>query len=279
MNWLTRAKARRTSGTLNNLIKLELEEIGVDWCQFDTVLEELKSYYEKFGHTNVGQSLADEEYKHLAHWGFNQRLNYHDGKLSQDKIDKLNELKFNWKLEPRVKIVDKDNIGRIYYTDEDRLEQLKAFKEEHGHLNVSKTKDGELGRLVQKIRDKYKLGNLDGSMILKCLAWSHWSGMYNQLCAYKEEFWHTRPPAHHEEGYAALANWCNTARLGRNKGTLSEDRVKLLEDIRFEWSEKVLIPWEDMLKQLVEYKEEFGNTSVPKLWAPNKRLARWVHSQ
>ena len=47
--FLEGCKTKRTAGTLNNLVELELEDIGVEWAQFDTMLEEVKSYYEQFG--------------------------------------------------------------------------------------------------------------------------------------------------------------------------------------------------------------------------------------
>ncbi len=35
--------------------------------------------------------------------------------------------------------------------------------------------------------------------------------------------------------------------------------------------------WNDMLQQLILYKEEFGDTNVPLNYASNPKLANWVH--
>jgi hypothetical protein len=35
-------------------------------------------------------------------------------------------------------------------------------------------------------------------------------------------------------------------------------------------------PWSERFDELVAFKQEFGNTNVPKRYSNNKQLARWV---
>ena len=57
-----------------------------------------------------------------------------------------------------------------------------------------------------------------------------WPVMYERLIEYKEREGHWPQAA---EG--KLGNWCNTQRIARKKGTLSEDYISQLDRIGFEW--------------------------------------------
>ena len=54
----------------------------------------LVDYKEKFGNTNVSQS--NKEYKFLGKWVNDQRRNFKNDKLSEFRINKLNEVGFIW---------------------------------------------------------------------------------------------------------------------------------------------------------------------------------------
>jgi hypothetical protein len=56
--------------------------------------------------------------------------------IDQEKIDKLDSVGFTWSFELQTK------------TWEERYQDLLAFKEEHGHCNISR-KEGTLGEWVR----------------------------------------------------------------------------------------------------------------------------------
>ena len=78
-----------------------------------------------------------------------------------------------------------------------------------------------------------------------------WGEMYNQLLAYKELHGHAKPPSREYipgYKYTVLGRWCSTMRHNHSNGKLSEERIKLLEEIGFEWAEIKTTPWEERLQ-------------------------------
>ncbi len=57
-----------------------------------------------------------------------------------------------------------------------------------------------------------------------------WPVMYERLIEYKE-----REGRWPQAAEGKLGNWCNTQRIARKKGTLSEDYISQLDRIGFEW--------------------------------------------
>jgi hypothetical protein len=67
------------------------------FCIISIFQNELAELKREFGHCNVPRSNEQ-----LSHWCDNQRQLFKNGKLSQDRIDKLNELGFTWVLKVHV---------------------------------------------------------------------------------------------------------------------------------------------------------------------------------
>jgi Helicase associated domain len=144
--------------TLCPIRKQRLIDIGFVWnikeLRWWNKFEELKAYHKLFGHCNVSQS--DSGYKSLSEWVGNQRGYYKKRKkiLSEDKVQKLNELGFNWQLEERVE------WGVRY-------QELIDFKNTHRHSNVpGRYKENTpLAAWVSQQRKKFKLKQLDDEQI------------------------------------------------------------------------------------------------------------------
>ena len=102
------------------------------------------------GHSNISQHDKDNE--KLGKWIKNQRYEYRKynnpglgpSRLGRDRIDKLNEIGFMWRLRPE----------RVPW--EDRFQALVQFKAEHGHMRVPMTVP-DLGKWTKNQRDNYTL--------------------------------------------------------------------------------------------------------------------------
>ncbi len=70
------------------------------FCIISIFQNELAEFKREFGHCNV--SRYNERNAQLSRWCDNQRQLFKNGKLSQDRIDKLNELGFTWVLKVQV---------------------------------------------------------------------------------------------------------------------------------------------------------------------------------
>ena len=128
-NWVqTQRKARRKDELSGEQIEL-LDEIGFVWNvyteQWMDRYYELKAYKKEHGDTLVRQRSGQ-----LGIWVDTQRQARRRGELSEEQIALLNEIGFVWNVR-----AEQWNIN---------LNKLKAFKNKHGHTNVSKEHDRKL---------------------------------------------------------------------------------------------------------------------------------------
>ena len=104
-----------------------------------------------------------------------------------------------------------------------------------------------------------------------------WFERYGELTAYKEASGNCDVPKRMRER-KKLANWVVQQRVSRNAGTLSQEKITLLDRIGFKWH-----PgghrWRENYLALREYRERFGNCRVPQNWKENRVLSRWVQEQ
>ena len=100
---------------------------------FDSRFQELVEYKEKHGHCNVNSKKeTSKKNKSLGYWcdqlrmsmaGTSRPLVTPEFKLTQERIEKLTQIGFKWKLRK---------------TYDDHMQDLQKFKDEHGHCEVPK---------------------------------------------------------------------------------------------------------------------------------------------
>ena len=105
----------------------------------------MKAYKEKHGHLNV----KEREDKSLSRFcrKTRQALKYPEKvnteKLNAERIKSLNTLGFDWGLSST-----RTKYNRISF--EERIEDLRLYKEKHVHLNVGKREDKSLSCFCRK---------------------------------------------------------------------------------------------------------------------------------
>ncbi|KAL7540742.1 hypothetical protein ACHAXR_010356 [Thalassiosira sp. AJA248-18] len=139
-----------------------LEAMGFNWNRWgrnrlkvredawDVQFNKLLEYIKEHGHSNISQH--DKENERLGKWIKNQRYEYRkyhnkglgQSRLGRDRIDKLNEIGFQWRLRPE----------RIPW--DERFKAIVQYKEEHGHCRVPMNVP-ELGKWAKYQRDQYCL--------------------------------------------------------------------------------------------------------------------------
>jgi len=140
-------RVKRKAGELKKEKIYLLNKIGFIWNTFDEHwgkrFEELKKYKKRFGHCNVSKGKRDKDYKGLADWVSDQRLNFRKQSplLTPERIKKLSLLGFSWT--PPFKLGEQNRIS-----DTDMLNDLKRLQtllnrtpsfldiEKHGKYNV-----------------------------------------------------------------------------------------------------------------------------------------------
>ena len=100
--------------------------------KWNVMYREMETFKAEHGHCNVPQKQGS-----LGVWASKQRQARKKDKLFEARVQKLDDLGFNWgnNRDPR------DTLS----TWDERLRQLKKYKAEHGNCNVPQKSQGSLG--------------------------------------------------------------------------------------------------------------------------------------
>ncbi|CAJ1929459.1 unnamed protein product [Cylindrotheca closterium] len=111
-----------------------------------------------------------------------------------------------------------------------------------------------------------------------------WAEQFEELLNFKNEHGHCLVP-HTYPKNQALARWVKRQRYqyklkaaGKVPFTMTDDRIKKLEAVGFVWNTHAAI-WDKRLKQLVEYRNKYGDCNVPSNCQENPKLATWIKCQ
>ena len=230
-------------------------------AKWDARLDKLKEYKAGHGGCNVPQSQG------LGSWVSRQRTAYSEGRISRERIERLNEIGFEW------------NPRETMPSWNERYEQLRDFKESHGDCNVNTVTGGQLGNWVRKQRQSYRDGRLSQERIerLESIGFSwypkkdDWARLYNDLVDYQKKHGGCNVP----QSNARLGNWIVTQRAAYKKGQISLRRIQALENIGFSWDPLDAL-WLRRFDELEHYKNEHGDCNVPK---NQGQLGTWVNWQ
>lgn len=110
-----------------------------------------------------------------------------------------------------------------------------------------------------------------------------WAEKFEELCLYKDKYGHCLVPHTYHENLA-LARWVKRQRyqyklmMEKKSSTMTEDRVKALEEIGFVWDSQGAA-WGERLGELQEFRNQFLHCNVPSNYNENPRLATWIKCQ
>ena len=252
---------------------------------WDMMYELAKKYYEHYGNLKIPHSFktingyeSDENGYNLGIWINTQRFSYKKGTLSEDRIEKLKEIGMIFE------DVHKDTWNKMY-------ELAKKYYEHYGNLKIPfsfKTINGyesdengyNLGIWINTQRFSYKKGTLSEDrieklkeigMIFEDVHKDTWNKMYELAKKYYEHYGNLKIPNRFktingyetdEKGYK-LGFWISKQRINYRNGTLSEDRIKKLEEIGMIFEIKQHVAWNKMYELAKKYYEYYGDLKIP----------------
>jgi superfamily II DNA or RNA helicase len=270
--WTGNQRQLYRKGKLSHDRIVKLEEIGFQWEPIDAFWEEkhaeLIKYKNDHGHCDV--KIYHSEYSSLYNWLNRQRKFFRSGKLSEERIKKLEDLGMVWELA--------DAWLQSY-------EELLNYKNQHGHCNVPQTKkSAQLGAWVNQQRFLYKKENLIQERVLKLdsigFEWDptdcRWQQFFDELKKFKDQFGHCRVPQKTHSN--SLGKWVSHQRQNYAKGRLQIEKIGQLESLNFDWNPNDT-DWKDLFEELKVYKQEHGDCNVPRSYSKNRKLALWVKIQ
>ncbi|MFA4919901.1 MAG: Helicase associated domain protein [Thermodesulfovibrionales bacterium] len=282
-NWQSRQRHMYRQGILSEGNINRLEEIGFVWEVRNEAWEEgfqaTLKYKEQTGDANSPKQHTTPEGFLLGNWQSHQKNMYRQGNLSEDNINRLEEIGFVW-----------DMYDEAW---EQGFQSTLKFKEQTGDANSPKqhtTPEGfSLGSWQNSQRMFYKKGKLAEDRIKRLEAigfvWSQydeaWEQGFQATLKYKEQTGDANSHRRHKtpEGFQ-LGRWQNRQKTFYKRDKLPEDRIKRLEEIGFVWSLYDEV-WEEGFQATLKYKKQTGDAnSLNQYTTPEGfSLGSWQNSQ
>ena len=313
--WISKQRINYKNGTLSEDRIEKLEEIGMI---FENVYKDTwnmmyklaKKYYEHYDNLKIPNRFKtingyeiDEKGYNLGVWIATQKTNYNKSILSEDKIEKLEEIGMIFK---KVN----DNTWNMMY------KLAKKYYEHYGDLKISRSfktingyeidKNGyNLGFWISNQRVRYKNDTLSEDrikqlekidMIFGIGKQDAWNIMYDLAKKYYEHYGNLKIPRSFktvngyetdEKGYK-LGVWITTQKTNYNKSILSEDRIKKLEKIGMMFENVNDDKWNKMYELAKKYYEHYDNLKIPKMFKTitgyeideeGYNLGAWINTQ
>lgn len=238
----------------------------------------VKEYAKERGNCNVAQGYMVDDID-LGRWIALQRILYFKGKLSKDRIEKLEELKIKWNyLEESWN--DNYQLAKEYYKEHGNLEVPNDYIVNGVRLRLWVYNQRNLLNNAKEVTDevkrKIKLFNEIG------MRWDNrdiWMEKYEIVKEYYDEFGTIDIPFATEYKDMFLGRWVHTQRRNKKKGKLSEKQISLLDDLGMKW-DYIIDTWNDYYQLLEEYYQEHGNSDVPQYYEiDGVKLGQWVRMQ
>ena len=197
--------------------------------RWDARFNELLKYKAKHGDCNIPlrQGL-------LGSWVSIQRREYKNGKISQDRIDRLDGIGFKWKLKNGGKNVPWET----------RFNELLKYRAKRGNCDVSLMDGGRLGVWVSNQRVNYKADTLSQDRIDQLnsigFKWAlkeggkivPWETRFDELIEYKAKHSDCNVPVRQGQ----LRQWVSFQRRLYLADSLAQDRIDRLDGIGFHWT-------------------------------------------
>lgn len=187
--------------------------------------------------------------------------------------------------------------GRLTGSWENGLKRFDKYVREHdGDVLVPtnyRDKDGFLiGGWVNDRRKEFRTGKMDANRIaelnIRGFVWNtleyNFENNIQALKQYKEREGDCLVPKNYIEVVNGkeinLGQWCGNLRMtnrGKQRHTLTKERIEKLENLGFIWDIKELndLKWEENFKKLCRYKNEHGHLFQIK----DKQLSKWCTAQ
>lgn len=220
-----------------------LDKIGMIWnaneSKWEIHLNALRNYYEEHGHINVPRRYVTESGLNLGIWiayckGVKKgKIN---GCLDDKRIADLEALGMVW-----------DDVSECEWRNKYRL--AVQYYEENGNLNVPYMYETEenvkLGLWISKQRKQYQKGVLAEDRVMALnnigMRWigsveARWNSMFDLAKAYYIEHGDLEVPFYYKTGDGkALGRWVRYQKYKKEQNQLSEERIKLLEQLEIAW--------------------------------------------
>jgi hypothetical protein len=171
--------------------------------------------------------------------------------------------------------------------------ELMNYKAQYDNCDVPANwkENKKLANWVTRQRTLYRKGKLSQERIakLKNIGFtfltrangpfemsSQWLKIYEELISYRQEHGHCYVPQNFKGNQRLhLGAWCDNQRRLYKSGGLSPEKIKLLQEIEFNWTPKE-DKWYEHYNILKDYIKKYGHSRISKT---DKSLYQWINHQ
>ena len=278
--WCVSQRVNYNKGLLSDGEIKKLQKLNFDFdpnkSLFESDFKKLLEFKEMNGHVNVptmGSTLGRKVNR--------LRTYYRKGMLNPERIEKLNSIGFQFTFDDAK-------------SWEERFEELKEYYEAHNVKQVNSAINSSLYFWERRQREINSKGKLEQDQIKKLnnigFNWEVitknnkdiWNEKYSLLEGYFEKFGTSNIPTS-SPFFQPLRRFIGNNRINFKKGKLSSERVKMLQEVQFDFSsyksqEDKEHDWKNKYQQLVDSINLNGSFNI-KPTIENKDLIKWIKSQ
>lgn len=251
--------------------------------------EMAKAYYLEHGDLRVPKDYVVDGFQ-LGIWVYAQRTKKRKGELSQDKIDKLNEIEIGWENWNEAENAHLYDVG---------FEHLAEFIKDNDPNLIRATTvspDGyRLGTWVMANRSKYKRGELADEYVERFHQLGYpldsdeqWDYLYREVKEYFEEHrTMTLPDKYYGKSGFCLTFWLNKQRRAYAKGELTEEQMHKMDDIGYPFKPEISYvaqanrkKWQVKYEIVKEYLDLHRNEKIaPEVEYKGIKIIEWIRQQ
>lgn len=282
--WLSSQRYSYNLGRLPRKRIELLEEIGMDWQRFDGKwllgFSHFETYVKEFGHANVPYNYVSADGFKLGSWTQAQRNRKLIGKLSDEKIQKMEQLGWVWSVP--------DTAWENSYA------AFAEFREKYGLSDIPAdymTPQGtSLKVWLLNQRSKFVAGKLPGWKVQKLNDidpnWNkprdNWDAMFECAKKFAEEHGSlTSVPIDYVSDIGInLHSWVVCQRKNIKNGKLSQERINKLKSVGFSL-DPLADAWEFGYEHAKSFYNSYGHLNVKSPYCSEDgfRLGEWLRCQ
>lgn len=243
---------------------------------WDRKCADVETFRSQHGHSDVPHGHMVRDYD-LGQWLGDQRKLYSRGRLSADRVQRLEALGVKWNCK-------EDYWHRIY-------EEVRKYLREYGCVRLSKDSTKEERKYYYWIQDQMKRGrkgrvSAEKTALLRAIgiefdycADIRFDAMYNKLRRFVEENGHGIVPLDEDKGEdEPLGLWAQRMRQQMIAGTLSADRAARLTQLGLPDNNQ-RAKFQRKLIRLTAYRQEHGHLRIPQSYTENgDKLGKWINT-
>lgn len=271
--WIADQRKAHAAGRLPPHRVDKLNELGMSWTVPDDTwkiaYDELRVYRDTHGDLDLPVDFMSTSGINLYSWAGTQRASGKNGTLSDDRRRLLDDIEFPWDLELA-------RWMRRYRQVSDAMGETKSPRSLPPGSPERIWLDNQAISYRKNRLDPQRRQLLEAIGVTDNLVQALWLSTYEELAAFKREEGHFAVPADYEtiDGIS-LTTWINNQRKQRAAGSLSNEKLNLLNRIEFPWDAHTVRNWDPRYAEAVEFARINGHLQPP----PSSPLRTWLLRQ